>query len=101
MYSNGSPPLWASSLVFGLLLLVIYAILSSTNPHPTQNNFSPAIPVTGSAVQVNGNTYLVRPGDTLDGLALRFQTTVSALLQANPQITDPRLIFPGQRLTIP
>ncbi len=61
----------------------------------------PAIPVTGSESQAEVDLYTVQPGDTLFRLALRFHTTVSALLSANPQITDPRVIFPGQQLEIP
>lgn len=45
-------------------------------------------------------TYVVRPGDTLFGIALRFNTTVGALQRAN-NISNPNLIFVGQRLVIP
>lgn len=45
-------------------------------------------------------TYIVRPGDTLFGIALRFNTTVGALQRAN-NIPNPDLIFVGQRLVIP
>jgi LysM repeat protein len=46
-------------------------------------------------------TYTVVPGDTLSGIAARYGTSVSSLVQANPQIVDPDLIYPGQVLTIP
>lgn len=46
-------------------------------------------------------TYIIQPGDTLFTIAQRFNTTVSAILAANPQITNPNLIFPGQVITIP
>jgi lysozyme len=45
-------------------------------------------------------TYTVRSGDTLSELALRFGTTVSALVSLN-NIANPNLIYPGQVLTIP
>lgn len=45
--------------------------------------------------------YIVKPGDTLFGIARRFGTPVGALLAANPQIRNPNLIFRGQRLLIP
>jgi len=45
--------------------------------------------------------YIVRSGDNLSRIANRFGTTVLALLQANPAITNPRLINAGQVLTIP
>lgn len=44
--------------------------------------------------------YVVKPGDTLFGIALRFNTTIDALVQAN-QIANPNLIEVGQRLVIP
>lgn len=46
-------------------------------------------------------TYVVQRGDTLSSIARRFGTTVTAILAANPQITNPNLIFPGQVLVIP
>jgi LysM repeat protein len=46
-------------------------------------------------------TYTVVAGDTLSGIATRYSTTVTLLHQANPQITDPNLIYPGQVLVIP
>ncbi|AZR73645.1 hypothetical protein BBF96_09755 [Anoxybacter fermentans] len=45
--------------------------------------------------------YTVQPGDTLFHIARRFGTSVKAILQFNPSITNPDLIFPGQRILIP
>ena len=45
--------------------------------------------------------YIVQPGDTLTRIAVRFNIPVGALLQANPQITDPNLVYPGQIIAIP
>ena len=47
------------------------------------------------------NTYTVVPGDTMWLIAVRYQIGLSELIAANPQITDPALIFPGQILNIP
>ncbi len=44
--------------------------------------------------------YLVEAGDTLSGIAERFDTTVEAVMAAN-ELTNPTLIFVGQELTIP
>jgi LysM repeat protein len=52
------------------------------------------IPPTGD------QTYMVQRGDTLRIIANRFGTTVTAILQLNPQITNPNLIFPGQVIRI-
>ena len=47
-----------------------------------------------------GFFYTVVAGDTLFAIATRFNTTVNAILQANPGI-DPNRLFVGQRLCIP
>lgn len=44
--------------------------------------------------------YIIARGDTLKKLAARFSTTTDALLKANPEITNPNLIYEGQRLTV-
>lgn len=43
--------------------------------------------------------YVVKPGDTLAGIAMRVGTTVERILEANV-ICNPNLIFPGQPLII-
>lgn len=45
-------------------------------------------------------TNTVQPGDTLWLIAQRFGVTVQYLLQLNPQITDPNVIYPGQVLVV-
>jgi len=44
--------------------------------------------------------YIIARGDTLKGLAVRFATTVDALLAANRDITNPNVIYEGQRLIV-
>ena len=46
-------------------------------------------------------TYTVQKGDTLFFIAKRFGVSLEALIQANPQIKDPNLIFPGDIIYIP
>ncbi|MDW7652000.1 MAG: DUF3794 domain-containing protein [Bacillota bacterium] len=45
--------------------------------------------------------YVVQAGDTLFKIAQRFGTTVDAILADNPEITNPDVIFPGQKIMIP
>ena len=46
-------------------------------------------------------SHTVAPGDTMWKLAVRYQVGTSEIIQANPQISDPNLIYPGQVLQIP
>lgn len=54
-----------------------------------------------SISMVSALTYRVTWGDTLTNIASRFNTSLSSILQANPQISNPNLIFVGQELEIP
>ncbi|HRI71115.1 MAG TPA: N-acetylmuramidase domain-containing protein [Polyangium sp.] len=45
--------------------------------------------------------YVVKSGDTLAAIASRHDTTVQAILAANPQIKNPNQIFVGQQIKIP
>lgn len=46
-------------------------------------------------------TYTVRAGDTLSKIAHNSGVSLNELLSANPSITNPSLIFVGQKITIP
>lgn len=46
-------------------------------------------------------TYTVQPGDSMWRISVRFQVGLSELIRANPQITNPALIYPNQKLMIP
>lgn len=46
-------------------------------------------------------TYTVRSGDTLDGIALAYHTTLHTLLALNPSITNPNRIDIGQVIRVP
>ena len=45
--------------------------------------------------------YVIKSGDTLGAVAARHNTSVSAIMAANPQIRNPNQISVGQRITIP
>ena len=46
-------------------------------------------------------TYTVKPGDSMWKIAVKYQTGLSEIITANPQIKDPALIYPGQAINIP
>ena len=47
------------------------------------------------------NTYTVQPGDTLWLIAKKYQIGLSEIIEANPQIKNPDLIYPMQKINIP
>ena len=51
--------------------------------------------------QAAGLTHTVTKGDTMWKLAVRYQAGTSEIIQANPQVSNPDLIYPGQALNIP
>ena len=53
------------------------------------------------SVSAAGISHTVVKGDTMWKLAVKYQVGTSEIIQANPQITNPNLIYPGQILTIP
>ena len=56
----------------------------------------------GVAAQTQcGGAVVVSPGDTLSRIAARCGTSISALLQANSQVTNPNIIYVGQVLRMP
>ncbi len=46
-------------------------------------------------------TYTVKSGDSMWKIAVKYQVGLSELIQQNPQIKNPGLIYPGQKITIP
>ena len=48
-----------------------------------------------------GVPYVVQPGDTLFAIAQRFGVDLEALTAANPQITNPDRIWPGEVVCVP
>lgn len=52
-------------------------------------------------IQCSGQFYVVRPGDTLNSIARRFGVSVAEILDANPSITNPNILFVNQRICIP
>ena len=51
--------------------------------------------------QAAGLSHTVVRGDTMWKLAVKYQVGTSEIIQANPQISAPDLIYPGQVLSIP
>lgn len=60
--------------------------------------FANAVPALASTC---GDTVTVQRGDTLSKIAFRCGVTVNEILRANPVITNPDLIHPGQVIILP
>lgn len=48
-----------------------------------------------------GLTHTVEAGDTMWKLAVKYQVGTGEIIRANPQVSDPNRIYPGQVFTIP
>ena len=75
------------------------------NPDITNRNLIPVgqiIYLPGATITLSDGqiVYIAKGGDTMGIIARKFTTTLSALISANPQISNPNLIFPGQRINI-
>lgn len=55
----------------------------------------------GTSSVVGGSIYIVKPGDTLSGIAAMFKVTLTSLLKANPDITNANRIYKGQQIKLP
>lgn len=54
-----------------------------------------------SSTQELPPSYTIQRGDTLSSIAAHLGVSVSALMQANPQIRNPNVIYAGDRLDVP
>ena len=55
--------------------------------------------VTGGS-DTSDNYYLIKTGDTLSGIAVKFHTTVANLMALNPRITNANVIYAGEVIRI-
>lgn len=53
------------------------------------------------AAFAQGTTYTVVRGDSMWRIAVKYEIGVSEIIKANPQIKNPNLIYPGQKISIP
>ena len=71
----------------------------------TASDYGGALSGTGSrtaaAESAAAETYTVREGGALWGIAKRYDVTLAAQIAANPQIKNPNLIYPGDKVLIP
>jgi LysM repeat protein len=86
---------------YGIPLYTLMQMNHLYNPNFIYTKMRLLVPRAGYAVpRAPYGTYLVRFGDTLSSIALRYGTSVYALMIAN-SIPNPNLIFAGMRLMLP
>lgn len=51
--------------------------------------------------RASSSTYTVQKGDSMWKIAVKYEIGVSEIIGANPQVSNPDLIYPGQVLNIP
>ncbi|HEX6135007.1 MAG TPA: D-alanyl-D-alanine carboxypeptidase/D-alanyl-D-alanine-endopeptidase [Longimicrobiales bacterium] len=103
---------------YGVTVAAIERANPGVNPRRIRVGQSVRIPVPGASATVGQappraapaevvpaqtaaeRTHTIRSGDTLDAIARRYGTSVSALQSANPGL-DPRRLMPGQTVRIP
>ncbi|MDK2903500.1 MAG: hypothetical protein PWQ93_1419 [Clostridiales bacterium] len=67
----------------------------------TFDEHAPAIVNKSPSGTAQSDQYTVKKGDTMWGIARKYGVSLSALIKANPQIKNPDLIYPGQKINIP
>ena len=88
-FGRSSPYRILSIFVLASLLMVILPAAALAAPAQSAD----------TAPLAHGDWYVVQPGDTLSQIALRYGTTVSALMAANG-LTNANHIYTGQKLKI-
>ncbi len=86
---------------YGLTWQTVAAANNIVNPNLLYVGQKLIIPVGETASSETGvRTHVVQRGESLNSIALRYGTTVQAIVQAN-NLSNPNFIYPGQVLRIP
>lgn len=88
----------SSGLIYVGQKLVVPGSAATTAPAPAAP--APTAPTSPAPAGAASGTYTVRSGDTVSGLAKKWGTTVSAVVDAN-RLSAGGLIYVGQKLQIP
>jgi LysM repeat protein len=75
---------------------------TTTSRTTTQATSTKKLVLTGtltSSTTPGAQYYVIQSGDTLGGIAARYNTTVDQLLTLNPSV-DPNALHPGERIQV-
>ena len=78
-----------------------WVVVAETSGFTTTRSFSNLFTVTQPKDPAEPVLYIVKPGDTLNKIAVEFTRTVSSILTINPQILNPNQLLIGQKIIIP
>ena len=73
--------------------------ISNVEATKTYNSITVTVTTSGGDDPLEEIVYVVKRGDTLSRIALNYGTTVSQIVREN-NISNPNLIYPGQRLVV-
>jgi peptidoglycan DL-endopeptidase LytF len=85
----------------GFTVPALHAANPSVVPDNLQVGQILCLPVGGARPCPGGTIYFIQPGDTLTGIARKFDITLNALMAANPRLKGMQYIFAGEPLCIP
>lgn len=92
----GAPAAFLLAVTVGVLLVRSGLETKST---PVTTTISTVATQTGTVPKRQRRFYKLRAGETLSDVAIRFNTTVAALLALNPH-ADPNALRVGQRIRV-
>lgn len=75
--------------------MVAMALVENTNETIIETQYG------DDAIDVASTVYTVQRGDSLWKIAVKYEVGLKELISANPQISNPSLIYVGQKINIP
>ena len=97
---KGGDTIGKLALEYGVSVNEILAANPNINPNRLQIGQKICIPESKIDCPMN-QFYIIQPGDNLYALAKEFNVPYEALLNANPQLTDPANLTVGQKICVP
>jgi len=95
----GSTPMFSDKFIQQTPGAGLYA--QSTSNFTGTPRLNPVPPPSATTSSGGGSFHVVQAGDSLSRIAAQHNVSTQQLISANPQISNPNLIYPNQRVNIP